>query len=64
MENRIWNTINAAAFFRDHLPEIKSFKHKIRGKNGRGNPCDFSDEEKKKIKLKLKEIFKLTNPNI
>ena len=44
----IWKFIKADALFRERLPHIKSYKHKIRGKNGRGNHVDFSDAEKKK----------------
>lgn len=54
----IWNYIKADSFFRDYLPEVKSYKHKIRGKNGRGNPTAFSIEEKRKIKSALKILLK------
>jgi hypothetical protein len=54
----IWNFIKADTFFREYLPHIKSYKHKIRGKNGRGNPVDFSEAEKKEIKIALKKLFK------
>jgi hypothetical protein len=54
----IWNYIKADTFFREYLPQIKSYKHKIRGKNGRGNPVEFSAAEKKQIKAALKSLFK------
>lgn len=54
----IWNYIKADSFFRDYLPNIKSYKHKIRGFNGRGNKTDFSQDEKKQIKAALKQLFK------
>jgi hypothetical protein len=54
----IWEYIKADTFFREYLPHIKSYKHKIRGKNGRGNPVDFSPEEKKEIKKALSRLFK------
>jgi hypothetical protein len=54
----IWDYIKADTFFREYLPHIKSYKHKIRGKNGRGNPVDFSPEEKRKIKQALSRLFK------
>ena len=50
--------INSAAFFRDYLPHIKSVKYKMRGKNSKGNPVDFSEAEKKEIKAALKKLFK------
>lgn len=40
------------------LPHIKSHKHKIRRKNGRGNPVDFTPHEKKEIKKALSRLFK------
>jgi hypothetical protein len=54
----IWNYIKADAFFRDYLPEIKSYKHKIRGKNGRGNPTEFTKEENKAIRTAIKKMLK------
>lgn len=55
------NYIKADSFFRDYLRHIKSYKHKIRGKNGRGNPVDFNAAEKKEIKTGLKKLFKDLN---
>lgn len=54
----VFKYIKAEQFFKDYLPEIKSYKHKIRGKNGRGNPVEFSAAEKKQIKAALKSLFK------
>ena len=54
----IWEYIKADTFFREYLPNIKSYKHKIRGKNGRGNPIEFSIEEKQQIKKALSKLFK------
>ena len=55
----IWNYIKADTFFREYLPNIKNYKHKIRGKNGRGNPICFSDSEKREIKKTLKQLIKI-----
>ena len=41
----IWKYIKADTFFKTCLPELKNYKHKIRQKNGRGNPVDFSPDE-------------------
>jgi hypothetical protein len=54
----IWNYIKADSFFREYLPSIKSYKHKIRGKNGRGNPIEFTAAENKQIKKALSKLFK------
>jgi hypothetical protein len=52
----IWEYIKADTFFREYLPHIKSYKHKIRGKNGRGNPCSFTDEDISAINKALKRL--------
>ena len=52
----IWKFIKADIFFREYLPHIKNYKHKIRGKNGRGNPVDFTKDEKKQIKAAVKKM--------
>ena len=54
----IWKYIKADSFFKDYLPDVKSHKHKIRGKNGRGNPVDFTDREKKSIIAALRKLIK------
>lgn len=40
------------------LDNIKSYKHKIRGKNRRNNPCKFSQEKNKQINAALKNLLK------
>lgn len=54
----IFDYIKAEPFFRDYLPHIKNFKRKISGKNGRGNPVDFTEEERREI---LEVMDKLNN---
>lgn len=54
----LFNYIKADSLFKDYLPEIKSYKHKIRGKNGRGNPVEFTPDEKKAIQLAIKKMLK------
>jgi hypothetical protein len=54
----IWKFIKADQFFPKYCPHIKSYKHKIRGKNGRGNPVEFTEEEKKQIRTGLKHLLK------
>lgn len=49
--------IKTDTFFKDYLPEIKSYQYKIKGSNWRGNPADFSKEDQKKIKVALKKLF-------
>lgn len=59
--SKIWKYIKADPFFADYLPHIKSHKFKMRGTNSRNNPVDFSQDEKKQIKLALKQLFKDIN---
>jgi hypothetical protein len=54
----IWDYIKADSLFRDYLPEIKSYKYKIRGANTRGNALEFTKEEKKAIKAAIKKMLK------
>lgn len=54
----IWDYIKADSLFKDYLPEIKSYKYKIRGSNSRDNPVDFSKEEKKAIKMAIKKLLR------
>jgi hypothetical protein len=55
---KIFTYIKADRFFPKYCPTIKSYKHKIRGFNGRGNPTEFSEEEMKLIEKGLKKMFK------
>ena len=50
----IWNFIKAANFFPEYCPKIKDWKKKMTGKNGRGNPLEFTKEEKRSINKGLK----------
>lgn len=53
----IWKYIKADQFFPVYCPDITNWKRKISGKNGRGNPLEFNEEEKKHIKKGLKQFF-------
>ena len=54
----LWTFVKADAVFTKLLPDIMSHRHKIRGKNWRGNPADFTDEEKKKINKAVAKMLK------
>jgi len=54
----IFNFIKAANFFPQYCPEIKDWKKKMTGRNGRGNPLSFSPADNKAIKAGLKQLFK------
>lgn len=54
----IWTYIKADAFFKDFCSEVRSHKHKIRRKNGRGNPTEFSKKEREVIRKALKKMIK------
>lgn len=54
----VWRFLKADQFFPVYLPDIKNYKHKISGKSTKGQPLDFSEEEKKAIKKALKKFVK------
>jgi len=54
----IWRYIKAANFYAKYAPSVKDWKHKLSGKNGRGNPIDFTDGDKKEIKAGVKKLCK------
>lgn len=54
----IWNYIKAAQFFPNYAASVKDWRKKMTGKNGRGNPVEFSISDKAAIKKGLKQLFK------
>lgn len=54
----LFTFINATAFFPAHCPNITSWKHKLRGMNGRGNPVAFTDQELDQIQRGIERISK------
>lgn len=57
----IWDVIDKKNFFAKHFPDMKNVRCKIDKKNRRGGPCDFTDEEKKQIQKKLRQLIKIKN---
>ena len=57
-QKNIWKYVKADNLFADYLPDFKSHKYKIRGKNSRDNPVEFSTEEKKQIKKAIRQMIK------
>ena len=50
--------LSAKYFFADYAKSVKNFTHKMRGTDGKGNPIEFSDEDKKAIASGLKKMAK------
>jgi hypothetical protein len=50
--------IKAAKFFPVYAPNVKNYNQKLSGKNTRGNPLDFTLQDKKEIKAGMKRLFK------
>lgn len=48
--------ISAKHFFADYASEVKNFTHKMRSKDGNGNPIEFSADDKKLIASGLKKM--------
>ena len=61
----IFNYIKAAKFFPKYAPKVTNWKNKCRGKNGKGQPLDFTPADRKAILSGLKQLFndiKKSNP--
>lgn len=56
--SKIWKFIKADQFFPAYAPTVKNYKRKISGKNGRGNPIEFTPDDNKHIKSGLRKLFK------
>lgn len=54
----IFDYIKAAKFFPTYCPEIKNWKHKLRGKSGKNVDISFTPEEIKQIKKGLVKLHK------
>lgn len=52
----IFNYIKAAKFFPQYAPSVTDWKKKMTGKNGRGNPIEFSAADKAAIKIGIKKL--------
>ena len=48
--------VSAKHFFADYAFEVKNFTHKMRGKDGNGQPIEFSADDKKLIASGLKKM--------
>lgn len=48
--------LSAKNFFTDYAKSVKNYKHKMRGKDGNGNPIEFSQDDKKLIASGLKKM--------
>lgn len=46
--------LQAKHFFPGYAKGVKNFKHKMRGKDGNGNPIEFSEEDRREIKAGVK----------
>lgn len=54
----LFKFIVAKQFFETYCPDVNNVKHKLRGINGNKAPIDFSDEDKKKIKIGVETMIK------
>lgn len=55
--NKVFDIIKAAKFFPKYAPEVKNWKHKLRGKDGNKKPIDFSKEDKQMIKQGIRSFI-------
>lgn len=62
---KLWRFVKAEQFFAQYLPHIRTYKHRIRGFNGRGNPTEWTEQEKHDIKKAVAQFIKdIKNPDI
>lgn len=54
----LFSLVVAKAFFEKYCPKVTNVKHKLRGKDGNGNPIDFSPEDKNAIKAGVAKMAK------
>ncbi len=54
----IFKFIKGASFFPAYAPHVKDWKKKMSGKNGRGKPASFNDQDNRQIKRGIKKLFK------
>lgn len=57
MGNEIWTYLKAEPLFKRHIPEIKNYKNKLRGKTSRGKVLGFTDREKMLIAHRVKKLL-------
>ncbi len=54
----IFKYIKAAQFFPAYAPQVRDWKKKLSGKNGRGNPTGFTDDDRTAIRDGLQDLIK------
>ncbi len=55
--NKIFDIIKAAKFFPKYCPEIKNWKHKLRGVDGNKKEIEFNDKDKELIFIGIKILI-------
>jgi hypothetical protein len=54
---KLTDYVVAKRFFPTYCAGIRSWQHKLRGRNGRGNPMTFSDQDRKVIRRGLDNLI-------
>lgn len=54
----IFTYIKAEKFFPKYANTVTNWRHKLAGKNGRGAPLSFTEEDNKAIQKGIKKLFK------
>jgi len=53
----IWNYIKGSNFFPKYAPQVKNWKKKMSGLNGKGKPIEFNHSDTEQIKKGLKQLI-------
>lgn len=54
--NQILKYIKGANFFPVFAPGVTNWTHKMRGKDGRGNPLSFTDQDLDQIRAGIQDL--------
>lgn len=54
---KLFDFIKAANFFPNYAPQVRNWKHKLRGVDGNKKPITFSEDDRKQIKQGAKKLL-------
>lgn len=54
---KLFDFIKAAKFFPTYAPQVRNWKHKLRGVDGNKKPIEFSREDIKQIKRGVRSML-------
>jgi hypothetical protein len=55
---KVFDFIKAARFFPKYAPQVKNYKHKLRGTDGNNKPIEFTAQDRKSIRSGIKSLIR------